>query len=111
MFLRIYTGEDGRSHCEELLVPSGSGGRSPAQAVKTLSFTHQPPGTFVDFHTTPERSFYIHLSGQGELGFGNGETRRVGPGDMTLCEDRTGQGHTMRVIGDGPQVFVRIVLA
>ena len=111
MFLRIYTGQDGRAHFEELEVPSGPSGRSPLQAAKNISFYHQPPGTFVDFHPTPEPSFFITLSGQGEVGIGSGEVRRIGPGDMTLCEDKTGQGHSMRVIGDQPRIFARITLA
>ncbi len=111
MFLRVYTGEDGRSHYEELEVPSGPDGRSPVQAAKAISFRHQEPGMFLDFHTVAERSYFITLSGQGEMGFGNGEVRRIGPGDMELCEDLTGQGHSMRVIGNKPRVYARLVLA
>jgi quercetin dioxygenase-like cupin family protein len=111
MFLRIYAGNDGQSHFEEMDIPSGPAGRSPVQAVKTISFTHQKPGTVIDFHTVPERSYYITLSGAGEVGIGNGEVRRIGPGDITLCEDLTGQGHSMRIVSKEPRVFARIVLA
>ncbi len=111
MFLRIYSGADGQARFDELDVPSGPDGRSPFQAAKHICFYHQEPGTFVDFHTTPEPSFFITLSGQGEVGIGSGEVRRIGPGDMTLCEDVTGQGHSMRVIGNKPRIFARITLA
>lgn len=111
MFLRVYAGEDGHSHFEELEVPSGPGGRSPAQKAKEIAFHRLEPGRFVDFHTVPERSYYITLSGEGEIGVGNREVRRLRPGDMTLCEDLTGQGHSMRVIGDKPRIFLRVTLA
>jgi len=111
MFLRIYTGKDGQSHFEELKIPSGPEGRSPLQIAKSISFHHQEPGRFIDFHTVPERSYYITLSGQGEVGIGNGEVRRINPGDMTLCEDLTGQGHSMRIVSKEPRIFARIVLA
>lgn len=111
MFLRIYSGEDGQSHFEEIEVPSGPDGRSPLQAAKAISFFHLPPGSRVDFHTVPERSLYINLSGEAEVGIGSGEVRRIRPGDVTLCEDLTGQGHNMRVLGKKPRVMARIVLA
>jgi hypothetical protein len=45
------------------------------------------------------------------VGIGNGEVRRINPGDMTLCEDLTGQGHSMRIVSKEPRIFARIVLA
>jgi len=111
MFLKIYTGEDDKSHIEETEIPMGPDGRSPIQEAKDICFCRQEPGTFIGFHTTPEPAYFITLSGQGEVAVGSGETRRLGPGDMTLCEDVKGQGHSMRIIGDKPRIYVRIKLA
>ena len=111
MFLRVYTDEDGLSCYEELEVPSGPDGFSPIQAAKIISFQHQEPGRFVDWHNAKEPTYFITLSGQADLGFGNNEWRRISPGDMTLVEDLTGQGHRVRVVGSEPRVFARIVLA
>jgi hypothetical protein len=47
----------------------------------------------------------------GEIGFGDGTTRRVGPGDARLVEDTTGQGHTTRYVGPGPVITATIPLA
>jgi len=111
MFYPIYAGTDGKSHFEEMKTPATIDGKPLLQAAKTISFHTQPPGTFVDFHTVPEKAYYITLSGQGELSNGLGEKHLLGAGDMTVCEDLTGQGHAMRVVSKVPRVFARVVLA
>ena len=111
MFLRIYAGDDGISHFEELDIPFEPDGRSPVQAVKSISFRRQEPGSFVDFHTVQEPAYFITLSGEGEVSNGHGEVRRIGPGDMTLCEDLTGKGHSMRIVSNEARIFARIILA
>jgi hypothetical protein len=42
----------------------------------------------------------IILSGELEIGLGDGTFRRFGPGDARLVEDTTGRGHTTRTIGE-----------
>ncbi len=42
---------------------------------------------------------------------GDGSVRRIGPGQVMLVEDLTGQGHTTRVTGSVPRVTVAIPLA
>jgi hypothetical protein len=53
----------------------------------------------------------ILISGELEIGFGDGTVRRFGPGDARLVEDITGQGHTTRFIGNGPVITAVISLA
>lgn len=111
MFVRIYSGEDGQSHFEELELPTGPVGRSPVQAATGISFRRSEPGDFMDWHNAPRRQYVITLSGQVEIGIGDGTVRRLGPGDVLLAEDLTGRGHTTRNVGDGPRVSVAIPLA
>jgi hypothetical protein len=40
------------------------------------------------------------LSGQMEIGIGDGSNRLLDPGDILQVEDVTGQGHTTRSVGD-----------
>ena len=110
MYLRMYSGDDGLSHFEELEFPFGPGGISPEQAVKTISFHRQEPGLFIDFHTISERAYYITISGEGELSNGV-EVKRITPGSITLTEDSTGKGHSMRIVSKEPRIFARIALA
>ena len=111
MFIRIYTGNDGKSQFEQMKIPAAVDGKPLLQAAKSISFYTQAPGTLVDFHTVPEKAYYITLSGQGEVSNGLGEKQVLGPGDISFCEDLTGQGHVMRIISNVPRVFARIVLA
>ena len=39
------------------------------------------------------------LTGEVEIGLGDGTTHRFGPGHVLLAEDLTGRGHTTRVVG------------
>ena len=40
------------------------------------------------------------LSGQMEIGIGDGSERIFNPGDILQVEDLTGQGHTTRSVGE-----------
>ena len=58
-----------------------------------------PPGYVLDWHCAPRRQYSISLSGLAEIEVGDGTVARVGPGDVVLAEDLTGQGHVTRVVG------------
>jgi len=107
--IRLYTGGDGQSHFEDVNTPKGE---VEAVALKTgadLTFRRAPAGRFSDWHNAPRRQYVIILSEQMEIGIGDGTKRRLGPGDILLAEDLTGQGHTTRA-GGGPRVTVSVPL-
>ena len=106
----MYTGPDGKSHLEEQNLADHPILRNP-QTAKHIVFAQQPAGTFIDWHPAPQRQYVILLSGELEIGLGDGTTRRFGPGDARLVEDTTSQGHTTRFIGVGPVVTAVIPLA
>ena len=101
---RIFTGEDGQSHFEELEIPSTDlgppRGEISSSVTSTSSFfrtTHTEGDDDVyDYHCAPQRQFVIHLSGSVEIEIGDGTTRRFGVGDILLADDTTGQGHISR---------------
>ena len=107
---RMYTGADGKSHYEEQSIGAHPILAKP-QAARNIVFAQQPGGTFLDWHPAPRRQYVILLSGEIEIGFGDGTVRRFGPGDARLVEDTTGQGHTTKYIGNGPVVTAVIPLA
>jgi hypothetical protein len=41
---------------------------------------------------------------------GDGTVRRVGPGDVLLAEDLTGQGHITRVVGNRERFYAVVPL-
>lgn len=113
MIVRLYSGPDGESHFEELapaFARNETGERSPLQATEGVSFGRAQPGSFMDWHPAPRKQYVITLSGQVEIGIGDGTVRRFGPGDVMLADDLTGHGHTTRVIGSEPRITLTVPL-
>ncbi len=107
---RIYTGEDGQSHLEELETDTFPNPASLSE-ITGIRFRVQPPGQFSDWHVESRRNYIITLSGEGEIGLGDGSVHRISPGQVMLVEDLTGQGHTTRVSSEAPRVTIAIPLA
>ena len=101
MFYRIFTGDDGQSHMEEYSPP----GDIPDTGI---IFRRHEPGNFIDWHVAPRKQFIVTLEGQVEIGLGDGTVYTLGPGDMMLAEDLTGQGHTTKAVGDRTRVSIAI---
>jgi hypothetical protein len=116
---RVYRGQDGRSHLEQMPlamkpfvdVEGAHGEAAPTQPVTGLTFRVSPPGYALDWHCAPRRQYSISLSGHAEIEVGDGTVARVGPGDVVLAEDLTGQGHVTRVVGDQPRFYAVVPLA
>jgi quercetin dioxygenase-like cupin family protein len=106
---RLYTGADGQTHIEVLDLASHPE-LTTLQAAKGIIFRTTQPGYFSDWHNAPRRQFVITLSGEVEIGLGDGSTHRYGPGHVTLAEDLTGKGHTTRVVGNQPRMTATIPL-
>ncbi len=107
---RIYTGEDGQAHLEEMETDEFPNPASLAE-ITELRFRVQQPGQFSDWHVESRRNYIITLSGEGEIGLGDGSLHRFGPGAVVLVEDLTGQGHTTRVSSDVPRITIAVPLA
>ncbi len=114
MIVRLYTGEDRESRFAALTPDFQKADRgferTPLESVKGVVFNRAPAGHFLDWHPAPRRQYVIILSGQVEIGLGDGAVRRFGPGDVFLAEDLTGRGHTLRVVGEQPYFFATIPL-
>jgi quercetin dioxygenase-like cupin family protein len=107
---RLYTGSDGESHIEAIdLAKTPEWGKG--LATTQISFREDPVGRFLDWHPAPRRQFVIIVSGQLEIGLGDGSKHIFGAGDARLVEDTTGRGHTTRVYGTQPCVTATIPLA
>ncbi|MYC28770.1 MAG: hypothetical protein F4X65_01605 [Chloroflexi bacterium] len=106
---RIFTGADGQAHIEEFETDSFPNPESLA-GIKSLRFRVQQPGQFSDWHVESQRNYIITLSGEGEIGLGDGSLHRFGPGAVVLVEDLTGQGHTTRVSSDVPRITIAVPL-
>jgi hypothetical protein len=117
---RIFAGDDGQSHFEDLSVPLEEFFGHPAPTIAgrsigfmaalpatEMSFRVTPPGGDHPFHFSPGRSLQVTVQGVLELEVGDGSTRRFGPGDFLLLDEQgSGQGHMSREIE--PRVTVNI---
>lgn len=92
---RMYPGDDGETHIEEMTLESHPHLQDP-QPVEGLRLWRVEEGRFSDFHPAPDRRWMIILEGEVEIGLGDGSLHRFGPGDIRLIEDITGHGHTTR---------------
>jgi hypothetical protein len=94
-FCRLYTGDDGKSHFEDLEQKAGSRLFLTDQAASALVFKNDVLRSDLHaYHNAPRRQWCITLSGSVEIGLGDGTKRTFAPGDAFLAEDLTGQGHT-----------------
>lgn len=112
--VRLYTGNDGESHFQELELPYeqiADAERTAMESATGIQFRRAPSGSFQDFHVAPRRQYVITLQGQAEIGLGDGTKRIFNPGDVMLADDLTGRGHTTAAVGDGPRVSIAIPLA
>ncbi len=114
---RVYTGDDGESHFEELEVDLTAGDRAGIGRLSELwpatgvVFRETGPEYDLDWHQAPRRQLVVMLSGGGvEIEVGSGERRRLRAGDILLAEDTSGRGHRSRAIDDTPRRSIFVTL-
>ena len=115
---RVYSGKDGKSRLEEVELEmkpfvdteGAYGEAGPTQPAASIAFRVSPPGYVLNWHCAPRRQYSIALSGHAEIEVGDGTVARVGPGDVVLAEDLTGEGHVTRVVGNEPRFYAIVPL-
>jgi hypothetical protein len=121
---RIFTGQDGLAHAEDIeLVLNTSGGTGILKATGA-EFSVRPPTRGADpdntaatdpnapgWHTGPARQFVITLSGHSEVEVSGGVHVAAAPGHINLIEDTTGKGHITRNFGPDDRIALTIPLA
>jgi hypothetical protein len=99
---RVFTGDDGESHFEDVeldLRDLGRVGRLSELVEATGILFRETDGDYdLGFHNAPRRQYVINLDGPVELEVGDGTRRVLGPGDVLLAEDTTGRGHRSRAV-------------
>lgn len=98
---RIYTGTDGLSHVEDIVLDA----KSVMEKVTSVEVRVSPPGRFSDWHVGPQRQYIINLSGSGQLEVAEGKVD-LPPGSMEYIDDLTGKGHTTRVTSKEERVSI-----
>ena len=107
--VRVYAGEDGESHFEELtadhlaeIVNNQSHG--------PVTVNQRPSPSFSDYHNAPRRQYVVNLSGTAEFETADGSKVQMVPGDVLVAEDLTGHGHIARSLGNEFRVSLAVPL-
>ena len=111
MLVRMYSGDDGQSHFEDLDIDTWPAVWELNFASADIKFARRGElgnPFFSDWHPEPRRQYFIVLTGQVEITVGDGTERVLNPGDVLLAEDLTGQGHQVRSLGGQP--FTRVTI-
>jgi hypothetical protein len=108
--IRLYTGDDGETHLQELDLARHPG-LTRLHAATGIVFRRHEAGHEMDFHVAPRRQYIITISGEVEYVLGDGSVHRFGPGHVTLAEDLTGRGHVTRVPGPEPRISAAIPIS
>jgi hypothetical protein len=98
---RIYTGIDGLSHVEDIVLDA----KSVMEKVTGVEVRVAPPGRFGDWHVGPQRQYIINLAGSGQLEVAEGKVD-LPPGSMEYIDDLTGKGHTTRTTSTVDRVSI-----
>jgi hypothetical protein len=113
-YTRIYSGDDGQSHFEDVefdLEDRGAVGRISALWRGAGAIFREVDGDYnYDYHNAPRRQFVVNLTGSVDIEVGDGTVRRMGPGSILLAEDLTGQGHISRGVDNEPRTCLFVPL-
>ena len=111
---RLYTGNDGESHFEDIELPLKNSGsnekRSDTLKTTGIIFRETDAEYHWQWHNAPCRQFVITLEGQVEIMVGDGAKRQFGPGDVMLAEDTAGRGHISRAVNNQPRTSIFVML-
>jgi uncharacterized cupin superfamily protein len=111
---RLYMGNDGESHFEDMDVPlkslDGIDSRSDMMPATGVFFRATSGEFKLDWHNAPRRQYIIMLKGRSEVIVGDGTSRQFGPGDVMLAEDTSGRGHITRAVNDQPRMSIFVTL-
>ena len=108
MIVKIYPGDDGKSHFEHVDPETWRTDWQIDPAKGPINFRSRGPGNFNDLNNGSRRQYVITLSGQVDVEIGDGTKLTFGPGDVISAMDLDGQGHSTRTVGDEPWVYCAI---
>jgi hypothetical protein len=109
-YIRVYAGEDGESHVEDVAVDMpatevfpglpllGVAGPIP---LTSLVFVRFPPEARHAGWRRPPRRQFVVFGVDVEVEVSDGTVRHVRAGSPVLFEDMHGKGHNTRILGDG----------
>jgi quercetin dioxygenase-like cupin family protein len=116
-FSRLYTGPDGVSHWADETLPLAARGTQGIEAMMASASIGDIKGAMTlmlkagqteDWHPAPRRQFMFCLRGLVEVTAGDGQKRRLKPGEFALLEDTSGKGHVTHAAGKEDHVALAL---
>ena len=114
--VRMYTGDDGRTHFQDVQPPARS--ESPLATVAALPdavagevLIRHRTGVSREFHPAPRRQYVALLDGAVDVITTTGERRTLYAGDILAAEDTHGEGHVLRLHGSATWTGLIIPMA
>ena len=99
---RLYVDQKGESHFEDVeikYIESSRSGRLSARLPATgIIFREVQPDYDLDWHPAPRRQYIINLDAGVQITASDGESRRIGAGEVLLVEDTWGKGHLSKAL-------------
>jgi hypothetical protein len=99
---RLYADRNGESHFEDVeiqYVESSRSGRLSARLPATgIIFREVQADYDLDWHPAPRRQYIINLDAGVQITASDGESRRIGAGEVLLVEDTFGKGHLSKAL-------------
>jgi hypothetical protein len=99
---RLYADKNGESHFQDVEIEyaesTRAGRLSKRMPANGIIFREVQPDYDLDWHPAPRRQYIINLDAAGELTASDGETRRIGAGEVILVEDTWGKGHLSKAV-------------
>jgi len=120
-YVRLYTGDSGDSHFEDMTVDdfTSTDFAPPADPLNVATFLPAAGTTWLHIpagwdgaapHPTPRRQLMCILRGGFHVTVSNGDERVLTAGSVILLEDTWGKGHVTRITNDEDGVILAVVL-
>jgi hypothetical protein len=98
----LYVDKQGESHFEDMEIPyteSGRAGKLSARLPATgIIFREVAPDYDLDWHPAPRRQYIINLDAGVQITASDGQSRKIGAGEVILVEDTWGKGHLSKAL-------------
>ena len=98
----LYVDDKGETHFRDIeieYVESTSAGRmSKRLPASGIIFREVQPTYDLDWHPAPRRQYIINLDAGVQITASDGESRKIGAGEVLLVEDTKGKGHLSKAL-------------
>src|SRR2546425_143232 len=108
----LYVDAKGETHFRDIEVEfteSGRAGKTSKRLPATgIIFRQVQPDYDLDWHPAPRRQYIINLDAGVQITASDGESRKIGAGEVILVEDTSGKGHLSKALGGRLRAVLRL---